>query len=145
VSLKTWFKEGLKDSFKEQVELEIIAGSEQLNAKFPGGFKKTQMYKEGNGKVKIFVPGAPNIIAKLVDIEWEEKAKRSLGKGAAGTIAGGLIAGPLGAVGGAAVGGRKKDNSNAFVYLQPEDTDDELVLHIDCDKKKYTKIASFRG
>ncbi|WP_010094454.1 hypothetical protein [Ornithinibacillus scapharcae] len=143
MGFKQWFKEGMKDAMKPQVELVILAGSEQLNAMFPGGFKKTQMYDEGDGFVKIFVPGAKNIIAKLIDIEWEESAKRSAGKAAVGAIGGTLVAGPLAGVAGAAIGGRRKDNSKAFIYLM-DDKEKEYVLHIECDKSTYTKIASMR-
>ncbi|SDJ75906.1 hypothetical protein [Salimicrobium halophilum] len=146
MGFKQWFVEGTKDHMKPKVELNIIAGSEKLNAKFPQGFDKTNMFKEKeNGVVKIFVPGNDNIRADLKDIVWEKDAERSGGKAAAGAIGGGLVLGPLGAIGGAAVGGRKKDTSSAFLYLQPHEEDEDMVLHVECDKKMYQQISKWRA
>lgn len=137
MGLKGFFK----DAMKKRINLEILAGGQQLNENnLP---VKVAVLVQGDQQGEVFTQiGLKKTPWKLDGIEWEESATRSAGKAAVGAIAGTVVAGPIGTIAGAAFGGRKKDNSKAFVYLIDPETNAEATLHIRCDQKTYTEISS---
>ena len=80
---------------------------------------------------------------RIDGIEWEESARRSGGKPAAGSILGTALIGPIGTIAGAVVGGSLRDNSKAYVYLINPKTNEEVALYIRCTKKQYKEISAF--
>lgn len=135
-----------KEIFRSRVPIQILSGGHVLTDKqIPVPITSASLVKGDNpGEVITEVPFADKKRWHLVNIEWEESSTRSAGKAAAGAIAGTVVAGPLGGIAGAAVGGKKKDISKAYVYLLGEDGV-EHALHIRCDQKQYTQIASYIG
>lgn len=73
-------------------------------------------------------------IVDVVGIEWDEQAKRSVGKAAVGAILGGLLTGGVGVIAGAAVGGRRQDNSVAVVTYKDSNIEKELYFRADASK-----------
>ncbi|MGC4378419.1 hypothetical protein WD019_16060 [Fictibacillus sp. Mic-4] len=134
---------GLKSIFKKRINLDILSGGNHItNKELPVPIKNAVMIEgDQRGAVVIQVPFASKLPFILDGIEWEESAKRSGGKAAAGAILGSL-AGPVGTIAGAAIGGRRRDNSKAYVYLINPETNEEVTLHIRCDEKTYREIAS---
>ncbi len=51
----------------------------------------------------------------IVDIRFEEKGNRSVGKAATGAIVGGVLTGGIGVIAGAALGAKKKNTSELFI------------------------------
>ena len=51
---------------------------------------------------------------EIIQINFDEKSKRSLGKATTGAIVGGILTGRLGILAGAVFGGRKKNISDLF-------------------------------
>ncbi|MFL0475608.1 hypothetical protein ACH0CI_26870 [Priestia sp. 179-F W1.4 NHS] len=135
-----------KEIFRSRIPIQILSGGHVLTDKqIPVPITSVSLVKGDNpGEVITEVPFADKKRWHLVNIEWEESSTRSAGKAAAGAIAGTVIAGPIGTIAGAAMGGKKKDTSKAFVYLVGEDNV-EHALHIRCDQKQYTQIASYIG
>lgn len=150
MGFKTWFKEGIKDSMKPNAQINVLAGAEQLLPNLQSGNIACMIYKEkAPGVVKISILAQDSQLFRLVDVEWQESAKRSGGKAFLGGTTGALVGGVVGAAAGAAIGGRRRDNSKAFVYVLPMDAEpgeeNEITLHIECDKATYSKLAGFRG
>ncbi|MFL7944501.1 hypothetical protein ACKA0G_29030 [Priestia megaterium] len=135
-----------KELFRSRIPIQILSGGHVLTDKqIPVPITSASIIKGDNpGEVITEVPFADKKRWHIVNIEWEESSTRSAGKAAAGAIAGTVIAGPIGTIAGAAMGGKKKDTSKAFVYLVGEDNV-EHTLHIRCDQKQYTQIASYIG
>ncbi|WP_176586314.1 hypothetical protein [Priestia megaterium] len=135
-----------KELFRSRIPIQILSGGHVLTDKqIPVPITSASIIKGDNpGEVITEVPFADKKRWHIVNIEWEESSTRSAGKAAAGAIAGTVVAGPIGTIAGAAMGGKKKDTSKAFVYLVGEDNV-EHALHIRCDQKQYTQIASYIG
>ncbi|SDE83955.1 hypothetical protein SAMN04487777_13216 [Priestia aryabhattai B8W22] len=135
-----------KELFRSRIPIQILSGGHVLTDKqIPVPITSASIIKGDNpGEVITEVPFADKKRWHLINIEWEESSTRSAGKAAAGAIAGTVVAGPIGTIAGAAMGGKKKDTSKAFVYLVGEDNV-EHALHIRCDQKQYTQIASYIG
>lgn len=135
-----------KELFRSRVPIQILSGGHVLTDKhIPVPITSASIAKgDKPGEVFTYIPFGSKLTWKLRGIEWEESATRNAGKAAAGAIAGTLVAGPIGTIAGAAMGGKKKDTSKAFVYLIGEDGK-EHALHIRCDQKQYTQIASYLG
>lgn len=134
---------GLKDLFKERINLSIIAGGHILtdkelpvpvqNAVLTAGKKR--------GQVEISVPFAGKKGWTLTSVEWEESHARNVGKAAAGVIVGGVLTGGVGAVVGGAIGAKRKDTSKAYIVIVDKEGI-EHELHINCDQQLYTKLSN---
>jgi len=75
--------------------------------------------------------GAGDVIItadEIVNISFEEKGKRSVGKAAAGAIIGGVLTGGIGLLVGGALGARKKDTSNLFITIKHNERELDVIL-----------------
>lgn len=79
-----------------------------------------------------------NVKGNLIDYQWGEKSKRSLGSAAAGAIIGGVLTGGIGAIVGGAIGGRKQDNSILTIVI--EDNEMPYKVFVRCDEKGYNEF-----
>ena len=134
---------GLKDLFKEKINLSIIAGGHVLPTKDLPVAVQSAVLSVGKqrGQVEISVPFAGKKDWTLKSIEWEESHARSVGKAAAGAIIGGALTGGVGAVVGGAIGAKRKDTSKAFITIADQEGI-EHELHIECEQQLYTKLSN---
>lgn len=108
-----------------------------------GGYPKIPSGKE----VRITKTDEPRVIklgqyrVTVKGMEWDEGAKRSLGKAAVGSVAGTFLAGPVGTVAGAIVGGRRRDNS--VLIMKIEDNGIEFTVYFRANQKEFQEISSF--
>jgi hypothetical protein len=64
----------------------------------------------------------------IVEMSFDEKAKRSIGKTAAGAIIGGVLTGGIGLLVGGAIGASRKDISNLYLTVNVNGREREIVL-----------------
>lgn len=79
----------------------------------------------------------------IVDVSFEKKGNRSVGKAAAGALIGGVLTGGVGLLVGGALGARRKNKSELFVRIRYEEREFDVVLKTGKDTDKiYAEIVS---
>jgi hypothetical protein len=79
----------------------------------------------------------------IIDISFEEKSNRSVGKAAAGAIIGGVLTGGIGLLAGAALGARKKNSS--MLYLTVEYKEKNFVMILQAGKQADNIYSAING
>lgn len=79
----------------------------------------------------------------IVDVSFEKKGNRSVGKAAAGALIGGVLTGGVGLLVGGALGARRKNKSELFVRIIYNEREFDVVLKTGKDTDKiYAEIVS---
>jgi len=118
------------------ITLELVAGYKDIKG------KSITIAKGKDLHVLKFINSG--LLGKTVEYEvagigWQESAKRSAGKAAAGAIIGGVLTGGIGLVAGAAIGGKRKDTSTAVITIL--DNGIQSSIYIRCNGKQYEALT----
>lgn len=141
---------GFKDKFKEMVQeakeqaakgpkkkitLELVAGYKTIKG------KEVTLIQGDEPRKITFTTGifCVPVQYEVIGIDWQESAKRSAGKAAAGAIIGGVLTGGIGLVAGAAIGGKRKDTSTAVITVL--DNGVEGSFYVRCNGKQYEELT----
>lgn len=130
-------KEGLKESIAKKITLELAAGYKNIKGKEVDVLKGSSPH---HLKFKTSGLMGTTVEYEIIGISWQESAKRSAGKAAAGAIIGSALTGGLGAIAtGAAIGGRRKDTSTAVITFM--DNGVQGTIYVRCNGKEYAELT----
>ncbi|RKQ29968.1 hypothetical protein [Oceanobacillus halophilus] len=131
---KMW--ETQKQTIKEEakkVEFEYIGGHPKFD-------RKRIKIRKGSEDGQIILDDILNEVeANLVEYQWGEQSKRSVGKAATGAIIGGVLTGGVGAIAGGAIGAKKKDDSVLRLGIEEHGRTYEVLLR--ADQTKYNEFT----
>ena len=84
--------------------------------------------------------------AKINNVSFDEKSKRSAGKAAAGAVIGGVLTGGIGLLAGAILGGKRRDDSNLYITISHDQREFDIILKGGKDTQKlYAELLISAG